>query len=53
VQAPRLDRQLERTERLMRYEFLIQKTNNVIMPRAADESGTGWNEEQQNQKGRG
>jgi len=41
AQVARLDRQLERTERLMRYEILIQMTNNIIMPRAADESGTG------------
>jgi hypothetical protein len=41
AQGPRLDRQLERTERLMRYDFLIQKTNNIIMPRAAGESGNG------------
>jgi hypothetical protein len=39
--SPRLDRQFKRTERLMRYEFLIQKMNDVIVPRAADESGTG------------
>jgi hypothetical protein len=39
--VPRLDRQLERTERLMRYEFRIQKMNNVITPRPADASGTG------------
>jgi hypothetical protein len=40
AQVPRLDRQLERTERLMRYEFRIQRMNSVITPGEADESGT-------------
>jgi hypothetical protein len=40
-QVPRLDMQLETTERLMPYDFRIRKMNNVFMPRDADESGTG------------